>query len=84
MTLHYDLDAIRSHANGVSGQSTTMSKTSTTMSATGPGPKEMYGILVSQIAHPILNHVSDGGENMLQGLAEFLDSLEESLAQAVA
>lgn len=84
MTLVYDLDALRRAQSGLSDQHTALSEVSDSMSSTGAGPTEMYGILVGQIAHPLLQLTVDNGAGLLAALSSLLDSFSTTMANTVA
>lgn len=79
----YDLGAIESHKGQVSGQHGAISGLSSGMSSTGAGGKEMYGILIGQIAHPVLSHTAQGGEDVLSGLADLLEGMTDGLRSTI-
>ncbi|MGJ6979504.1 hypothetical protein ACSDQ9_03080 [Aestuariimicrobium soli] len=79
----YDLGAIASHKGQVSSQHSAISGAASGMSATGAGGKEMYGILIGQIAHPILSHTAQGAEDVLTSLSDLLDGMTDGLQSTI-
>lgn len=79
----YDLAAIEAHKQRVVGQQTTIGGLSGQMSSAGAGGKEMYGILIGQIAHPILSHAAQGGADVITSLADLLEGMADGLQSTV-
>lgn len=83
MTLQYVIEDLKTHQRALTNQHTALSDTSASMSATGAGPTEMYGILVGQVAHPLLQLTVDNGTQMLAALSSLLDSFASTMSATV-
>lgn len=83
MNLRYVIEDLRTHQGALANQHTALSGVSTSMATTGAGPTEMYGILVGQVAHPLLQTTVDNGTQLLSGLSSLLDSFSTTMAATV-
>lgn len=84
MNYKYDLAELRTHAGVLDSQATAVKGASEKVSGTGAGNKEMYGILVGQIAHPLLEMATTSGGDVLAGLSELVASVQEGMNSTVA
>lgn len=83
MNYTYDLAELQAHAGVLSTQAAAVQSASDTVAATGAGSKEMYGILIGQLAHPLLELATTGGEDVLSGLSELVASVQEGMNATV-
>lgn len=83
MNYKYDLPALRTHKSGLDSQAKTVSDASSTVASEGVGPKEMYGILIGQIAHPILGMASQGGADILKALSELVTEVQGGVGDTI-
>ena len=84
MNYTYDLAELQAHAGALSTQAAAVKAASDTVGATGAGTKEMYGILIGQLAHPLLELASNGGEDVLTGLSALVTSVQEGMNATVS
>lgn len=79
----HEITELTTHAQHLDGLAVAMDDVSSALSATGVGSTSMYGILVGQIAHPVLSHVADSKSAAITDLGTVLHSTTDTLHTAV-
>jgi len=78
----HEAGEITDHAAHISSEAEAISGLSARLTADGVGDLLMYGVLVGQIAHPVLSAVASSKSQAIRDLSAVLDSTAESLTTA--
>jgi len=78
----HETSEISTHAGHIDALAQEIGTISTTLHSGGVGSTEMYGILVGQLAHPVLSAVAGSKSQAITSLSEVLGSTVQTLHTA--
>lgn len=78
----HETSEISTHAGHIDALAQEIGTISTTLHSGGVGSTEMYGILVGQLAHPVLSAVAASKSQAITSLSEVLGSTVQTLHTA--